>query len=255
MRLCVQALGLTGEFNPNLAQPRTSGAINSELDLAGFPGPLSQLPDNTSHVFDDYHRSNIWIKDRWQPNNNWTLEVGARWDEADLDLPSNAPAQNMFFFTQGNCNVNNGPTTSCQYFDQPGVAIASDVTRPSFVSPRLALSYQLNPRDVLRASYGRFMEFTPIRTSRIRTTSSFVSRMHDCKRMLHAVAWFRSNVCQRHHYGLCQPWPALQRHQQPLHTDPRGSQHQQFRAIHAGQPQLATSIDFSVEHDFGYGLK
>src|SRR5579872_3037916 len=108
------ALGLTGTFNPNMPGGGAAsyvGGLNAALGFPpGGPGVLSQFPDNASHINDDYHRSNAWLKDRWQPNNDWTVEFGVRWDEADLSLPSNADQQNLFYFTQGNCNVNGGST-------------------------------------------------------------------------------------------------------------------------------------------------
>ncbi len=254
------ALGLTGTFNPNMPGGGAAsyvGGLNAALGFPpGGPGVLSQFPDNASHINDDYHRSNAWLKDRWQPNNDWTVEFGVRWDEADLSLPSNADQQNLFYFTQGNCNVNGGSTASCLFFDQPGQEVGADVTRPSFVSPRIAVSYQANVRDVFRASYGRFMEFTPI--SNIENTYNISPAADSCTigngcftplpgydpTCVNGIATGGINKGQR-----CNGINNL--HQQIV-EDLNTNNFAQYTPV---RPQLATSIDFSWEHDFGKGIE
>jgi Carboxypeptidase regulatory-like domain/TonB dependent receptor len=270
--LSCEALGLTGFANPNM--PGVSpvnpifnngasyvGRLNNQIAaFMGLPadvaGPLFELPDNASHVYDDYHRSNLWLKDRWQPNNNWTLEYGVRWDEADLALPSDTAQQNLFYFHTGNCNVFVGPTNTCEFFDQPGVAVGSDVTRPSFVSPRLALTYQINPKNVLRASYGRFIEFTPI--SNIENTYNIDPAAADCtiaNGCFTELPGYNSTCVNGtvtgmvDHGARCNGIGNLY---QQIVEDLNTNNFAQYTPV---KPQLATSADFSIEHDFGNGLE
>jgi hypothetical protein len=259
--LCA-GLGLTGFSNPNMV-PGASYVGRLNAQIAAFfglppnvPGPLYQLPDNASHVYDDYHRNNIWANDRWQPNNNWTVEFGVRWDEADLALPSNAAQQNISYFTTGNCNIFSGPTNTCNFFDLPGVPITSNVTQPSFVSPRIAVTYQIDPRNVLRASYGRFMEFTPI--SNIENTYNIDPAAQGCTlgngcftalpgydpTCVNGIATGGVNKGAR-----CN---GINNLYQQIVEDLNTNNFAQFTPV---LPQLATSMDFSIEHDFGYGFE
>jgi hypothetical protein len=251
-------LGLTANFNPNMpAFASYVGPLNGALGLnPGPPGPLKQLPDNASHVLDDYHRSNLWLQDRWQPNNNWTIDYGVRWDEADLSLPGNTAQQNLFYYTTGNCNALAGPTAGCQYFDQPGVAVGADVTRPSFVSPRIALTYQINPSNVLRASYGRFIEFTPIsnieNTYNIPAVAAGCTIANGCFTPLPGYNPTCVNGIITGAAGHGGPCNGIANLYQQIVEDLNKNVFAQYTPV---RPQLATSADFSIEHDFGNGLE
>src|SRR5215472_10126237 len=110
--------------------------------LPSFPGCYPQL---TGLVNDPLHRSNLWLQDKWTPTDKWTIQPGLRWDEERLDIPSNAEATNLSLATDAAGNL----------LEIPGPPITSDVTRPTQVSPRLAISFQANSTNTFRVSYGK----------------------------------------------------------------------------------------------------
>jgi hypothetical protein len=250
------ALGLTGEANPNVIT-YVSPLYQQVQGFFGAPSatqPLNQLPNNASHIFDDVHRSNAWIDDRWQPNDRLTVEPSIRWDQEILELPSNTAQANVFYATEGNCNPFLGSTASCLFFDEPGVQVGSNVTRPSFVAPRLAVAYETDSSNVFRFSYGRFMEFTPL--SNIENTYDIPSVALGCTI---ANGCFTplpgySPTCVNGHDpanggALCNGITNLY---QQIVEDLNKNNFQQYTPV---LPQLATSADLTWEHDFGRGLQ
>jgi hypothetical protein len=142
--------GFTTEFNPAMPQGYV-GKIQQEL---GFPaaGPLATIPDSSSLITSNLHRSNIWVKDEFRPSDRWTVVAGLRWDQEVFDFPSNLAALNTQYIVDASGN----------YVEVPGPTIGTNVTRPSMVSPRVAATYQASARDNFRASYGRNIEFVPM---------------------------------------------------------------------------------------------
>lgn len=222
-------------FTSPLEQSAPNNPAGYVLGLGGT-GPLTLLPDNASHITDPIHRSNLYVKDRWTPTSRLTLVAGLRWDQEILELPANASAQNMFYVVQASTG---------NYIDTPGQPLTSDVTRPSQISPRVAVSYELNSRDVLKSSYGKFIEYTPL--SNIENTYVVDPAAYNCTI---ANGCFKAlpggpgtpTCCTNNVTTLAQQ----------IIEDLNKNNFAQFTPV---RPQRATSIDFSWEHDFGNGLQ
>src|SRR5579872_2257900 len=240
--LACALLQLTSTFNP--AAP--NGYVGPLQAALGAPvtGPLTQLPANDSYLTDHIHRNYAYIRDRWQPTDRWTVTAGVRWDQEILDLPSNAGTQNLFY------TVNSAGT----FVDIPGAAIGNDVTRPNQVSPRLALSYAANARDVFKASYGRFIEFTPAsnieNTYVIQPQAASCTIASGCFTPLPGYSPTCVNGADPAHANA--PCNAINNLHQQIIEDLNKNNFAQYTPV---RPQKAVSADFSWEHDFGSGLQ
>jgi outer membrane receptor protein involved in Fe transport len=113
--------------------------------------PLTTYPNDAAYTDDPVQRMDMYLKDLYQPNDRFTADVGVRFDEQIYRLPANAASQNYSYVVDDSGN----------YLTVPGPPIGADVTRPSQVSPRVALSYKVDERSVLRFSYGTNIEFEP----------------------------------------------------------------------------------------------
>lgn len=192
---------------------------------------LPVLPIPGGVVDDPLHRSNVWIKDHWTPTAKLTLTYGVRWDQEKIDLPPNPGQFNYSFVTDASGIVH----------QIPGPAITTDVTQPSQVSPRVALSYELNPRDVVRFSYGKNIEFTP--ASNIEAKAAFIN-----------PALANCNIAD----GCFAPLPGfgVTNNITNLYQSAIGDYNSNFFAQYTPvRPQRATNIDASFEHDFGHGYE
>lgn len=156
------ALTPTGSF---LSTPGIGGCyiapFNNALNVAvpglGLPTDQAHAPLNTYvsdfvYPSDPLHRYDLWVKDRYQPNQRLTINFGLRWDKEIISMPADAAAQNTTYFIDDNGNL----------VTVAGQPIGSDVTRPTQLSPRLAVAYQLDHRDSIRFSYGRNIEFASL---------------------------------------------------------------------------------------------
>lgn len=139
-----------------------NAALNAALDAMGEgsqaiyptnPGqaPLTAYPNDSNYQNDPVQPMDIFVKDNYQPNDRFTADIGVRYDEQNYRLPANAAAQNFSYIIDDSGN----------YDEVPGPALGADVTRPSQISPRLALSYQLDAKNVVRFSYGKNIEYEP----------------------------------------------------------------------------------------------
>lgn len=194
-------------------------------------------------VNDPLHRNNLWIQDKWTPTEKWTIQPGLRWDEERLDIPADANAQDRGL----TLDFQNG----FDLFDTPlGPPIGSDVTRPTQVSPRLAISYQASQSDSFRASYGKNIEFTPF------SNVEFKWAGNPATQSISVVG------------GLPDYSPTCVNGIDPQNGDARCNHIQNlyqlnkelFNSFFFAQytpvrPQRATNVDFSWEHDFGHGLQ
>ncbi|MGI8737918.1 MAG: hypothetical protein DLM53_00585 [Candidatus Eremiobacter antarcticus] len=203
--------------------------FGNELAYAGTP-VLPVLPQNEGIANDPIHRNNIWIKDHWTPNGKLTLTYGLRWDQEVIGLPANVDQVNYSFSTDAAGNV----------LQVPGPAITNDVVRPSQVSPRLALSYAVNSRDVVRFSYGKNIEFSPL--SNIEAKTAADPALANC------------NISN----GCFAPLPGFgtTNNITNLYQSAIGDYNTNFFAQYTPvRPQRATNVDASWEHDFGRGLE
>ena len=89
------------------------------------------------------------ITDQWKPTDRLNINLGLRLDRFEFDgsNTTNSPARS-FLYSAWNAQF---PTT--QQFNVPNQVEAYNV-----LQPRLGMTYTLNPRTVLRASYGRYAQ-------------------------------------------------------------------------------------------------
>jgi hypothetical protein len=116
--------------------------------------PLATFPSSISHVNDPVNRSYIWLKDTWTPNDHFNVDAGIRYDQENLRIPANAAAQSTSYVVLADGT----------FQDVASPAIGTDVTKPSQVSPRIAITYtpNVNARNVFNASFGSNIEYTPL---------------------------------------------------------------------------------------------
>jgi len=245
--LACAAIGLTGTFNPAAPQGYIQPLYNEVQGPLGLPAglvlPLKQLPDNASHITDNIHRNNAYIRDRWQPNSRFTVTAGLRWDQEIISLPSNASSQNLFYTQDALGN----------FIDVPGQPIGNDVTRPTQISPRIAISFAANSRDVFKTSYGRFIEFTPV--SNIENTYNVEASAANCtiaNGCFTALPGFNAACVNGVVPGTGAGCNGISNLRQQIIEDLNKNNFAQYTPV---RPQKATSIDFSWEHDFGNGLQ
>jgi len=241
-------LGLTGGGNPNPAAPVTYvqplyNEVMGPLGVGPRVVPLSQLPDNASHINDDVHRNNVWLKDRWTPGNRWTVTGGLRWDQEIIGLPKNIALANMFY------TVNSTGT----FIDVPGQPLGNNVVQPSYVSPRFAASYQASPRDVFRLTYGSFMEFTPL--SNIENIYQVEPSAQGCtiaNGCFTPLPGYNPNCVNGAIGGTGAACNGINNLHQQIIEDLNKNNFAQYTPV---LPQTAVSGDIAWEHDFGNGLQ
>ena len=206
-------------------------AIFSFLCPGGATNNLfATYPTQTGLTNDPLHRSNLWIKDKFTPTDKLTFTAGVRWDQEVLDIPANAQAQNTTYVID----------FAGDYVEQPGPAVTSDVTRPSQVSPRLAGSYELDPKNVFTASYGTNIEFTPF--SNIEFKPDISQSLASCNMasgcFIPLPGFGTTNHVTNLYQQMIETW----------NTNNFG----QYTPV---KPQRAINYDFGWSHDFTNGLE
>ncbi len=90
----------------NAANAANGGTLLSG-PLPTDPGhaPLNSYVDDASYANDPVHRWDLWVKDRWQPNQRLTVTLGLRWDKESIGLPSNVAQLNTTYFFDDAGNV------------------------------------------------------------------------------------------------------------------------------------------------------
>lgn len=223
-----------------------NNALNNALGL-GLPtdaahAPMQTYADDLSLSNDPVHRYDLFIKDRYQPNDKLTVTLGLRFDKESIPIPANAAIQNTTYFIDDSNPAGCGapPAVPCNVVTVPGQSIGTDVTQPSQISPRLAVSYELNPQTTLRFSYGKNIEFVPL--SAIEDTYNVNPSLQNC------------NIAS----GCFVPLPGFgtanhvtNLYQQTL-LDLTTNNFAQFTPV---RPQRAINYDFGFEHDFGHGIE
>jgi hypothetical protein len=223
-----------------------NAALNTALGL-GLPTDPGHAPLNTyvqsyGHASDPLHRWDLFVRNRWQPNERLTVSVGLRWDKESIAIPPNAAQLNSTYFidptTPSGCGV--APAPPCNIVTIPGQSIGTDVTQPQQVSPRIAASYELTPRDAIRFSYGKNIEFIPL--SGLENTYQLPSSLQNC------------NIAS----GCFVPLPGypvtnqVTNLLQQVTLDLTTKQFAQYTPV---LPQTAVNADFSFEHEFGDGIQ
>ncbi len=212
-----------------------NAALNQAVPSLGLPtspglAPMQTYASDLSYSNDPLHRYDVFIKDHYQPNDKLTITLGLRFDKESISLPANAAALNTTYFINDSGNVQT----------VPGQALGADVTQPSQISPRLALSYELDAKNTLRFSYGRNIEFVP--TSAIENTYNVDPKLQNC-----TIA----SGCLIPLPGFGTTNNVTNLYQQVLMDLATNS----FAPYTPVRPQRAINIDFGFEHDFGRGLE
>lgn len=238
---------------------------NAALIQMGEPGeavfptdpamaPLTTFPSDAAYVDDPVQRYSLFVKDLYQPSDRFTADVGLRFDQQIYHIPADTSAQNLSYVFDDAGNL----------VTIPGAPIGPDVTRPSQVSPRLALSYKLNDRNVVRFSFGTNIEFEP--ESGIESKYRIDPALANC-----TAGSTPTNGCFQLLQGA--PYPGqpgfivgpdptvpvagtptnniTNLYQQVL-IDQNTNNFQQYTPV---RPQRAVNMDASLEHEFGGGLE
>lgn len=89
-----------------------------------------------------------WVEDNWRATKRLTLNLGLRYDHATWP------------YEGGNQMANFDPATGQLVDAKPGSGFSRQLIQPDNkdIAPRVGLAYQLTPKTVLRAGYGRFYE-------------------------------------------------------------------------------------------------
>jgi outer membrane receptor protein involved in Fe transport len=217
--------------------------IGTTLPTGGPFAPMTTFADSTSYTDAPIHRYDLYAKDRWQPNDNLTVTFGVRYDLEVIGLPADAAAQNLNYYVDDAGN----------YITNPPESIGANVTRPSQLSPRIAVSWQLGHNDVVRASYGKNIEFEPIsavqNSYRINPSFKSCDIPSGCFTTLPGYsATCVNGVDPANSNALCNGISNLY---QQLLADLNTNNFASFTPV---MPQRAVNYDFSYEHDFGKGL-
>ncbi|HEY7992760.1 MAG TPA: TonB-dependent receptor [Candidatus Eremiobacteraceae bacterium] len=228
----------------DLGQPGFAPLVFPFMDPPGFNTVPCGTPTTgcfpllAGLVNDPLHRNNLWLQDKWTPTDKWTIQPGLRWDEERLDIPANAASQNLSL-SFANTGI----------FEIAGPPIGSDVTRPTQVSPRLAISFQANATNTFRMSYGKNIEFTPFSNIEFKWAGNPATASVP----VGPFAGF-SPTCRMGHDPQngnvpCNGITNLYQLNQDVFNTSFFAQYTPVR------PQRATNVDASWEHDFGRGLQ
>ena len=207
-----------------------NAAYGLTLPTTSALAPLSTYVDNAGYSNAPVHKWDIWAKDRWQPNERFTMTYGLRWDQEVVGFPSDAALQNTTYYFNDAGDV----------VTVPGSPIGADVTRPQQISPRLAATYQTSPRDTFRMSYGKNIEFVPL--SALQTTYQPSPSLQSCDIASGCFLPLPGYGTTNHVTNL---------YQQVL-LDLTTHDFAQYTPV---LPQTAINYDFSWEHDFGAGIE
>jgi hypothetical protein len=221
----------------NAAINATGAIINgsaANLPTSAALAPLQRYVTDNSQSNDPIHRFDIYVKDRWQPTDRFTVVLGLRFDKQVYSLPANAAQANTsYVISPDPANPNNPILTTI-----PGQPIGADVTAPSQLSPRLALTYQLSERNVLRFSYGKNIEFVPL--AAVENTFDIPTSLKNCN---------IANGCFVPLPGFGTTNHITNLYQQTL-IDQATNNFEPYTPV---RPQRAINYDASWEHDFGGG--
>jgi Carboxypeptidase regulatory-like domain/TonB dependent receptor-like, beta-barrel len=228
-----------------------NAALNNALGL-GLPtnpafAPLNTYLDDSGYSTAPVHKWDLWAKDRWQPNERMTVTMGLRWDQEVVGFPTDVAQQNTTYYIDDTRPAGCQPPstflggTPCDVVTVPGQPIGTDVTRPQQISPRVAASYEATPRDTLRFSYGKNIEFVPL--SALQTTYNAVpTSLQNCN---------IANKCFTPLPGFGVTNNVTNLYQQAI-LDLTTNYFAQYTPV---LPQTAVNVDFSWEHEFGQGLE
>ena len=211
-----------------------NAALNARygLGLPTDPGhaPLRTYVSDFFQWTNSLHRWDLYVKDRYQPSQRLSITFGLRWDKESIPLPANAAQLNTTYYIDGSGNV----------VTLPGRLIGTDVTQPSQISPRIGMSYQMSPRDAVRFSYGKNIEFALLAS--VDNAYQIPGSLQNCD---------ITSGCFIPLPGYGKTNHVANLYQQVL-LDLNTKNFVQYTPV---LPQTAVNLDFSYEHDFGRELE
>lgn len=134
--------------------------------LGPNPGPVPPIQQGSQSIRQDYA---AYITDTYAPNARLKVNLGLRLDGAHYQLPSTAGCDSL-------------TADTCQYAQtgssngHPVVDVPNGAKNPLIPQPRLGVAYRLSNSDAIRASYGRSVEFVPIKLIDQADTPAFYAR-------------------------------------------------------------------------------
>jgi len=259
----VGSLNIPGCINITATTVTNNYCTSPAFPLATFVSPISQ-------VNDPVHRYDLWLEDTWTPSDHWNVRGGLRYDKEVLEIPANAQALSMAYANlpsnpaavfANNCPFNGAQFASpfagpCFIADVPAPAIGTNVTQPSQVSPRLALTYtpNLNARNVFRASGGENIEWTPF--SNVENTYAIPQAAFNCTIastcFVPLPGFSTTCVNGRDPAAANAPCNHITNLGQQVLEDLNTNNFAQFTPV---LPQTAVNYDFSWTHDWTGGLE
>jgi len=129
-----------------------------------FPGGIPRTPTYLETTGTNRQDFAAYLNDTISPNDRIKIDVGARIDGANYQLPSATPC-NAYNVAGVSLDVKNDCLYAFNGFDakkNPTVTIDTKAKNPVIFEPRLAFSFQATKNDAIRASYGRSVEFAPL---------------------------------------------------------------------------------------------
>jgi Carboxypeptidase regulatory-like domain/TonB dependent receptor len=137
----------SGEIDFNAA--RTQGPTGGGLGLATFLlGDVSGYRRYVSSSTDARERQWRWfyyIQDTWRAGSKWTFNYGIRLEDI-VPQTVNEPGNAGFF------DLNTG---EMKVAGIGGIGLNGDIENKINIAPRLGITYQMNPKTVIRMGYGR----------------------------------------------------------------------------------------------------
>ncbi|HEV3088959.1 MAG TPA: TonB-dependent receptor [Candidatus Elarobacter sp.] len=134
--------------------------------LGANPGQVPPIQQGSHAIRQDYA---AYVSDTFAPNDRLKIALGLRLDGAHYQLPSTAGCDSL-------------AADTCQYAQtgsvngHPVVDVPNSARNPLIPQPRLAAAYRFSGNDAVRASYGRSVEFVPIKLVDQADTPAYYAR-------------------------------------------------------------------------------
>ncbi|MDB5072198.1 MAG: hypothetical protein JWM87_3309 [Candidatus Eremiobacteraeota bacterium] len=122
---------------------------------------------------------NASISDTWKPNSRISVDLSLRTDSFGYDLQNTNTIGNQLFVTDynnrhcvsGTTITTRGPGAACPAGSAPTTLVTTspNISYNNILQPRIGATFTINPYNVLRASYGRFVQ--PPETSAVQATN------------------------------------------------------------------------------------
>ena len=171
---------LPGALVPSTA---TSPLLGSETALTCGSGPCQYYAVNDGRLAAANTVKpkflNASIGDTWKPTAKLSVDASLRTDTFSYDMQNtDTLGNNLLVNNYNNTHCVNGTTLvgralngACPAGTAPAALAASspNITYPNILQPRLGATYSLDPYNVFRASYGRFVQ--PPQTSAVQATN------------------------------------------------------------------------------------